>query len=257
MDAAGYYSDNVNLINEAIRIICRKHGMPSDEEQDFAQHVHLQLIEDDYRKIRAFKGSSSLKTYLYTVISRILIDHVRTKWHPSTEAQRLGATAVELEKLIFRNNYTVHEACHILAANPATAIDEQAAREVLAKLRVRRPRPVRAEDSEAELPRFPDPAPDPEERIMQKQRLQKKEEVLAQVGTMLRSFMDEDKLLLKLIFIGGHKISEVSRILGMDERMTYRRTQTLLKTMRETMAAAGISETDAREAFAAADGLDA
>ena len=257
MDAAAYYADHLQEINEAISIVCRKHGIAYDEEKDFVQHVHLQLIEDDYRRIRAYRGSSSLRTFLHIVISRIFIDHVRTKWHPSTEALRLGPTAVELEKLVFRNNYTVHEACHVLASNPSTAIADNEANEILAKLRFRRPRPVRAEDSEEELPRFPDPAPDPEERVERKQLLRTKQVVLDQVGTTLRSFSDEDKLLIKLVFFSGHKIAEVARLLGRDERLTYRRTQTLLKTLRETMAAAGISESDARQALEAADGLDA
>ena len=87
MDAVGYYTDHFKPINEAISIICRKYEMSRDEEKDFAQHVHLQLIENDYKILRAFKGNSCLKTYLHTVISRIFIDQVRVKWHPSAEAR--------------------------------------------------------------------------------------------------------------------------------------------------------------------------
>jgi RNA polymerase sigma factor for flagellar operon FliA len=251
MDAAAYYAGHLQEINQAIGIICRKHGLAGDDEKDFTQHVHLQLIEDDYRKIREYRGSSSFKTFLYTVISRIHIDRVRTKWHPSTEAKRLGPAAVELEKLVYRNNYTVHEACQILAANPATALNEQTAHELLAKLRVRSPRLIRAEDSEEQLSCVRDPAPDPEERIAHQQRLQKKQKVVAVIGAQLQSFSGEDKLLIKLIFISGHKISEIARLLERDERMLYRRTQTLLRSMREAMAAAGIGESDAREMFEA------
>lgn len=253
MDAAAYYADHLREINEAISIICRKHGIAFDDEKDFSQHVHLQLMEDDYRKIRAYRGASSFSTYLHTVISRILIDHVRIKWHPSTDAQRMGNAAVKLEKLVFWNNYTIHEACNILASNPSTAIDEKTAREMLARLRVRRPRPVKADDSEEQLPRFPDPAPDPEERIVQKQQMQKKQEVIEMIGTMIRSFSSEDKLLIKLTFLGGHKVSDVARLLGRDERLLYRRIQTLLRNMRESMGAAGIEVTDVRGIFEVTD----
>lgn len=159
MDAAGYYTGHVKQINEAISIICRKHAMSSDEAKDFAQHVHLQLIENDYRKLRAYKGNSSLTTYLYTVISRIFIDQVRVKWHPSVEAVRLGAAAVELEKLIYRNQYAVHEACHIMAANPAIAVDEKEAHDILGRLPMKTSRPTRIDDSEERLPSIPIPRP--------------------------------------------------------------------------------------------------
>jgi RNA polymerase sigma factor (sigma-70 family) len=247
MDAAGYYKENLQQINEAISIICRKHGMARDEEMDFAQHVHLQLIENDYGKLRAFKGASSLKTYLYTVISRIFIDTVRSKWHPSAEAKKMGAAAVALEKLVHRNQYAVHEACQILAANPATAIEESAAHAMLGKLKVRKPRLARVDDSEAHLQGFPDPAPDPEKRIAQKQLQQKKQTIIALVGDITRSLSGEDKLLIKLLFVSNRKISEVARLLGKEDRMLYKRTQAILRNMREAMADAGIREGDVRE----------
>jgi len=247
MDAAGYYKDHLKQIDEVIGIICRKHGIAHEEEKDFAQHVHLQLIENDYKKLRAFKGSSSLKTYLHTVISRIFIDQVRSKWHPSAEAKRMGATAVELEKLVHRNQYAVTEACQILASNPSTAIDENTAHEMLGKLHLKKPRPTRIDDPEEHLLRFPDPAPDPEERIAHKRLQQKKQKIVAMIGEIALSLSGEDKLLIKLLFISNRKISEIARLLGKEDRLLYKRTQAILRKMKEAMADAGIGEGDVRE----------
>lgn len=256
MDAAGYYADHLKQINEAIGIICRKHGMTRDEEKDFAQHVHLQLIENDYKKLRAYKGSSSLKTYLHTVISRIFIDQVRVKWHPSAEAKRMGETAVKLEKLIYRNQYAVHEACQILAVNPSTAIDENAAYAMLGRLHLKTPRLIKIDDSEERLRSFPDPAPDPETRIAQKQLHQKKQEMIAIIGDIIPSLSGEDKLLIRLLFIDGHRISEIARLLGQEDRKLYKRTQSILQKMREAMADAGIAESDIREVLFLSDEYD-
>ena len=256
MDASAYYSDNIKLIDDAIRIICRKYSISGDEEKDFAQHVHLQLIENDYRKLRAFKGASSLKTYLYTVISRIFIEQVRVKWHPSTEAKRMGAAAVELEKLVYRNQHAVHEACQMLAANPATAIDEKEARCILDRLPKRSPRPTRIEDSEERLPTLPDPSLDPEMRLVQKQQHQKKQQLRAIIGTILSSLSEEDKLLIKLRFISGHKMSHIGRMLGKDDVQLYKRTQSVLGRMRASMAEAGIGEDEIRELLAIAGETD-
>ncbi len=248
MDAAEYYADHIKLINEAICIICRKYGMAFDEEEDFAQHVHLQLIENDYRKLRAYKGNSSLKTYLYTVISRIFIDQVRVKWHPSAEAKRMGETAVVLEKMIYRDHYTLHEACQILAADPSTAIDENAAHDILGRLHFKTPRIISIDYSEERLQGIPDPAPYPDTRITQKELYREKRKMIAIIGDIIPLLSSEDKLLIKLLFIDGRRISEIARLLGKDDHQLYKRTQSILRKMRESMVmAAGMGEVDIGE----------
>lgn len=234
-------------IDEAISIICRKHAMFGDEARDFAQHVHLHLMEDDYRILRAFKGNSSLKTYLHTVISRIFIDQVRVKWHPSAEATRMGEMAVKLEKLIYGSQYAVHEACQIMAAHTGGAMDENKVRDILGRLPVKKAHPVKIEDSEECLPNLPDSSPDPETLVAQKQLHQKKQKVIAVIGDIIPSLSGEDKLLIKLLFIDSHRISEIARLLGKDDRLLYKRTQTILRRMREALADAGIAEGDIQE----------
>jgi RNA polymerase sigma factor for flagellar operon FliA len=253
MDAAEYYADHVKQINEAISIICRKHAMQDDEEKDFAQQVHLQLIENDYRILRSYKGNSSLKTYLHTVISRIFIDQVRVKWHPSAEAKRMGEPVVALEKLIYRDQYTLHEACQILAAIPSTAIDENAAHDMLGRLHFKTPRLNILDDSEELLRRIPDPAPDPETRLAQKQLHRKKRKVIALIGNIILLLSGEEKLLIKLLFIDGHRISEIARLLRKDDRQLYKRTQSILRKLREAMADAEIAPSDLREVLFLSD----
>ena len=247
MDAVAFYRDHLKQIDDAIKIICRKHGMTLDEEKEFTQHVHLQLIESDYRKLRAFKGSSSLKTYLYTVISRIFIDQVRSKWHPSAEAMRLGAAAVELERMVYRDQYTVHEACQILAVNPTTAITEDAAHDMLVKMTVRTRRLTLVGDPEEHLLNYPDPSPDPETLIARKQLMQKKQAVVDLVGEITQTLPGEDKLLIKLLFISNRKISEIARLLGKEVRILYRKVEAILGDMRKAMADAGTAEGDVGE----------
>jgi len=247
MDAAAYYRHHLKELNEAISIVCRRHGMTREEGKEFAQHVHLQLIENDYGKLRAFKGASSLTTYLYTVISRIFIDQVRSKWHPSAEAVRMGAAAVALEKLVYQNQYAVHEACHILAANPVIAVPESTARAMLARMQVRRPRAQAVDDPEEHLPNCPDPAPDPEDRLARSEVRQKRQAIIAHVGEIARSLSGEDKLLVKMIFVGNRKVSEVARMLGREDRTLYKRIESILRNMRRAMADAGVSVEEVRE----------
>jgi RNA polymerase sigma factor (sigma-70 family) len=256
MNAAEFYRENLKLINEAIGIICRRHGMTRDEEKDFAQHVHLQLIENDYKKLRAYKGTGNLKFYLCTVSSRIFIDQVRSRWNPSTEAKRIGTTAVQLEKLVYRHQYAVHEACQILAANPATALDENNAHAILGRLHFKSPRPTLVDDPEEHLPKFPDPAPDPEEFLMQKQLRQQKQKVMTLIGEVLGSLSREDVLLIKLYFISGRKISEIARLLGKPDSMLYKRSRAILQILRDSMTAAGVGRVEIQELLREMSELD-
>ena len=159
----------------------------------------------------------------------------------------MGETVVALEKLIYRDQYTLHESCQILAAIPFTAIDENAAHDMLGRLPFRTPRPTIVDDAEELLRRTPDPAPDPETRLAQRQLHQKKQEMIAIIGDAVLSLSGEDKLLIKLLFIDGHKISQIARLLVKDDRQLYKQTQSILQKMRETMANAGIAESDARD----------
>jgi RNA polymerase sigma factor (sigma-70 family) len=246
MKAAEFYLSHLTEINSAVAIICRKYGLSGDEEMDFSQYAHLQLIEDDYKKIRAFKGSSGLKTYLYTVVSRVFIDRFRHKWYPSAEAKRLGTTAVHLERLVYQQQYAVHEACQILSANPATAIDEHDARSIIGKLR-RSPVVTVVTDSEEWLPHFPDMAPDPEERIVHKELQRKMQKIVEHVGKLIRTFPAEDQLLIKLYFVRDHAMSDIARMLGSHDRLLYRRVQVLLQKMRDALAAADVYHIDVQE----------
>src|SRR6185295_8488775 len=72
--------------------------------------------------LRQFKGESSLRTFLVVVVQRILIDaHVARygKWRPSRRAQRLGAVAVQLERLVYRNRFALGDATKILRSRLA------------------------------------------------------------------------------------------------------------------------------------------
>src|SRR5215212_4818774 len=112
-EASELFERNLPLIEQVIAMVCRRSGMTADDIEEFAQIAKLRLLENDYAAIRAFQGRSSFSTYIASVVMRILLDHRNHewgKWRRSAEAERLGALAVDLERLLYRDGRTVEEA---------------------------------------------------------------------------------------------------------------------------------------------------
>ena len=83
--------------------------MSSDESEDFKSDVRLHFRHRDFDPLRQFEGRSSLQTYLTVVISRLLLDHrngLSGRWRTSTEAKRLGPSAIPIERLVAHDAWT-------------------------------------------------------------------------------------------------------------------------------------------------------
>ena len=81
------------------------------------------MLERNYDIFHRFTGRSSLRTYLTVVVTRMLLDWLNAtygKWRPSAVAVRLGADAIKLDRLIWRDGYTIDEAVSIVAGGPTS-----------------------------------------------------------------------------------------------------------------------------------------
>ena len=61
-------------VEEVLRSVRRRHWLSPTEAEELASRVKLRLIEDDYRIFRMFEGRSQFRTYLTTVVMRLLLD---------------------------------------------------------------------------------------------------------------------------------------------------------------------------------------
>lgn len=226
--------ENLPLVGQIIKTICRGRGMDSPQTEEFAGFVHLRLIENDYAIIRAFQERSSFGTFLTTVIGRLLNDyrnHEWGKWHDSAEAKRLGELAVEVERLVFRDQRSVDDALSILATR-FPGITKAAVEELIERLPKRHPRRFvgldkrRADESEEN--------DDVENR-----------ETASHVSAVVRDFIDhlpkEDQLLLQLRFDSDMPVPQIARALHLDVQLLYRRLRKLFADLKLVLERAGIS----------------
>ena len=114
------FESELPLIEELIGRTSSRHRLGEEESEDFFSFVMLKLIENEYGRLRKFKGASSLRTYLTTVLQRLFLDfrcQKWGKWRPSSRARELGETAVLLETLLYRDGFGFQEAEQILRDN--------------------------------------------------------------------------------------------------------------------------------------------
>ncbi len=202
MNPREIYVENLESIERIIAKTCRRHCWHGADREDFAQSVHVKLIENDYAVLRKFKGRSSWSTYLTIVISNAFRDFRTEKWgrwRPSAAAQRLGPLGVQLDTLIHRDGLSSREAVEILRTNYGVAESREQLEAIVAKLPARTRRRFEGDDAlehMASRDGFQDGHSGREEAMA----LERLEKALLEAMSELS---DEDWLLMKMRFFDG------------------------------------------------------
>lgn len=237
------------LLDRILSAVCRRNRLAPADAEDFASAVRLKLIENDYAAIRSFEGKSSFSTWLMVVVQRLLLDHRNQlwgKWRPSAEATRLGETALLLERLLSRDGKTMEEAAVLIAAERGTAPSIRELETIAAALPRRTARPV-VEPFEPGERTDPAIAPDAEVNLIRGER----ERLGGKAATLLTDCMGrldaEDRLIMRMRFLDGLSVAQLSRALGRDQRQLYYRIERIALALRTTLESAGIDKAAARE----------
>jgi RNA polymerase sigma factor for flagellar operon FliA len=136
------FLEHLGWIEKVAAMMCNKNGMRGAEAEDFSGWVKMRLIEDDYAAFRRFRGEAQVQTYLATVIVRLFHDYQREhggRWRPSAAAIRLGPPAPELEALVYRDRYQLHQAGEHLRTTGRTTLSDTELARLLAQVPIRGP----------------------------------------------------------------------------------------------------------------------
>jgi len=240
MDYPELLRSNLALVERLVRFVCRSAMVRDSDVEDLASAVKLALVENDYAVLRAWKGHSSLATYLTVIIQRVVADERirdRGRFRPSAEAKRLGDAGVALEMLLRRDERSLSEAIPMVQA-----IDET----------------LSAADIESMAARLPQRAPRPRLVAIESIDVAGTDETMADVETReasarasrvarnaIASLPLRDRMLLRLRFVMMMSIADAARILQIPQRPLYRRQEQILKMLSDALRTAGI---DARAA---------
>jgi len=226
----------------------RRRLRPADAEE-FASHVKMKLIENDYAVLRKFEGRSSLRTYLTVVVQRLFVDYCAAtlgRWRPSAEARRAGDVGILLERLLRRDGYSFDEACEILLTNHQLTVDHAELERLAALLP---PRSKREFESDESLANHPDTAAGAALLVDHRER----REIAGRVSAALKRFVagaePQDRLILMLRFVDQRTVPEIASAVRIDQKRLYRRLDDLLRDIRSRLHADGIAADDALAVF--------
>ena len=259
MDPSTLLQSNLALVEGIAARVCRRARVHDADAEDFIASVKLALVEDDYAILRKYEGRASLSTYLTIVIERLMSDErmrTRGRWHPSTEAVRLGPAALLLEAIVRRDHRTIDDALPLLRSiDPA--ITRETAEALLARLPERRPRPAAVDlDSAPPNALATNSSADASALASEARSLAVKAALI--IRATLASFTLEDRAIVRFRFGLEMNVSDISRMLRLPQRPLYRRLESLLQRLRGALLAAGVKESEAQDILerAAIDEID-
>jgi RNA polymerase sigma factor for flagellar operon FliA len=243
------FLSHLATIERISAFVCSRHYVPAADADDFASHVKLKLIEDDYAILRKFEGRASLRTYLTIVIERLYLDYRISawgKWRPSAEARRLGEVGVLLERLVTRDGYAVEEAYEVIVTNHKVGLSRADFEKIAARLPSRTQRRFEGDDVLEGLPSQERPA---DEIAADADQRAAGARVSAALQRALQKFDTQDRLILAMKFVDGRPVSEIASALRLEQKPLYRRLDRLLAELRTDLEANGIHGGTVSEIF--------
>jgi RNA polymerase sigma factor (sigma-70 family) len=231
-------TSELSVLESVITTVTRSRRMRREDAEDFRQTVHLRLAERQGDVFRRFDGRSSLRTYLFVVVHRMLLDwrnHALGRWRPSAAALRLGPAGVSLERLTHRDGCSRDEAvAHLCSGDPS--LDPAQVRRLAEELPLRPPRPV-AVSQFSQMTHAVDFL-DPFEEQQRQTRADRQRIALARA---LAALAREDRRLIWWRYRRRLTVRAMAARMGTDPRRLYRRLEQILLTLRRRLLVAGVN----------------
>jgi RNA polymerase sigma factor for flagellar operon FliA len=247
-DAEALFFKHLDVINRLAAIMCARHGIRGADAEDLAAWVRIKLMEDDYAVLRRFQGRSELRTYLAAVVARYVVSYLRQmkgEWRTSAAAERLGAPAIDLERLVLRDGYTVQQAGEVLRTAGRTTLSDAELARLVAALPSRTP--LRPEEPQPSVVLNSAPGRSrADERIVAAESDARRTVLIDALGQALGDLEPEEQLIVMLHFGDGHSVAEVARALHLEQKPLYRRVERLRNRLRAALEGAGLREDEVR-----------
>jgi RNA polymerase sigma factor (sigma-70 family) len=243
-DYAAWLDGNIAVVDRLARATAQRAHLSSAEIDDFLSDVHLKLVAEEFAVLKSFQGRGRVTTFLLTVLQRAALDFRNSRWgrwRASAEALRLGAIAVKLEELVYRDGLSFDEVCGTLHAEGETESRDRLY-EMLLRLPVR-PRPDRFGVTQ-QRDRMADPET-PESQATTAEASARAKRLQTALKRACESLSTQDRLALRLRFHGGLALATIARALHVHEKQIYRRFEHALADVRKALEAEGFTADDA------------
>lgn len=245
MATQNLYSEHSDTIESVLAYTRRAHRLSADDGDEFSSWARLRLLEDDCAVLKKFRGLSTFKTFLVTVIQRLFLDwRIKEwgKWRPTADARRSGPVAIELERLVLRDHMEFDQAAATLISK-GTATSREECDRVWGELPRR---PSRQRTGEQALDSLPSPSRSGDSLVDEEQlaRAGKAGTALAQAVPRLTP---QEQLIIRLRFQDGVTVARIAQLIGEEQKPLYRRIEQILGRLRTHLTAAGVTAEEVRE----------
>lgn len=223
------------------------------------------LARDDWHRLRAFTGKSSLATYIGALTLRLLEDFARSRFgrvKPPQWIRRLGGIWLTLFRLLCLERFSPAEAVAIAGDHqPGTSrIAEEAAYRILGEIPSCGDHQGEEREfcEETTLPAAEEDCSLQEHQVEQEERRQlftilgriffdTVEEtvaprLLARVAAAGITLTPQERLLLQLCYRDGVAVAEAGRMLGLNRFQVHGRLRRLLERLRQDLTKAGLDD---------------
>ncbi len=231
-----------------IEAVGRRRFFDENEVDECCIFVMDGLKADDYKRIRSFKGRSTLKTYLYALFNSLAIDFHRKiygrKRFPR-QIQKLGKWAEAVYRWVCWQKHSFDDAYEFLLLSHE--LDWTYANFL------KRVEPIReapcpenpqfissdAERGEIRM-NIPGAEPNPLDALLEKLDRNKRIEAGRVIKEVSSGFSDKDRLLIKLVFGSDHSVATAARVIGLSGPAARGRLKKLQLKIKEALLAKGI-----------------
>ncbi len=231
-----------------IEAVCKRRFSDENEIDECCIFVMDGLRADNYKRLRSFKGRSSLKTYLHALINSLAVDYYRKKYGRKRfprQIQKLGEWAEAVYRWICWQKHSFDDAYEFLLLKLGmdwTYTDY-----------LKRVEPIRQAPC-PENPKFissnaekggktrdsPGAEPNPLDALIEKLDRNRRIEACRAVKEAVAGFSDKDRLLIKLVFGSDQSVAAAARAIGLAAPAARGRLKKLQLRIKEFLLAKGI-----------------
>jgi RNA polymerase sigma factor (sigma-70 family) len=229
------------VVTAIVRQTASRYRLSREDHEELRSYVSLKLAEDDGRRLKAFRGESSLHTYLVVVVKRLYMDlrnSQRGKWRASAAARRGGSVHERVEQLVYRDGYSPAQAYEYLTTNLSVDLTPTAFDDILADLP---PRCAPVFDGT----QVPDSVADerfrPDASLNACESEQRATRLAQALDAFVQTLAGEDRLIWALHFDDRVKSGRIAAVLKRPVQHVYARVDRIKQRARKHFASAGIT----------------
>ena len=230
--------------------VCKRHFATENDQSECSLFIIDSLKADNYKRLRAFKGKSSLNTYLYSLINSLVIDFRRKKFgrrRIPSGVVKLGKWAEAVYRFVCWQKFSFDDAYDFLKVDGLFAgsyIEFIKETEPVRKAPCRENPAFQSSDEtrESDWKHVNDAGSNPLEILVQKLEREKRIKALQVIRETTTGLSENDQLLVKLIYGSDLSVAAAAKVIGLPTSTARKRLKSLLTKYREFLLAEGIRE---------------